>query len=193
MAARLRRPVRAVDAVQANPIADVEDVRECAFGDQRALAGLIPNDHDAQPFADEIVRNLVDLVFDDSENLIARVGVDRDVEWVVEAGLEVRVEIARNAGPRPMARAVRSSAPSSRTTPSVSVPVLSVHITSMLPRFAMALSRRTMTPRPAIRCAPCASVMRQNRRQQFRCEPHGEREREQERIDQRFVEKHVHR
>ena len=52
-----------------------------------------------------------------------------------------------------------STAPSSATTPAVRVPVLSVHNTSMLPRFSMALSRRTITPRLAMRLAPCDSVM----------------------------------
>ena len=47
-------------------------------------------------------------------------------------------------------------APSSRMTPSVSVPVLSVHSTSMLPRFSIAFSRRTITPRVAMTCAPLA-------------------------------------
>ena len=42
--------------------------------------------------------------------------------------------------------------------PSVSVPVLSVHRMSMLPRFSMASSRRTMTPRLLMARAPAESV-----------------------------------
>ena len=43
--------------------------------------------------------------------------------------------------------------------PSVSVPVLSVQSTSMLPRFSMALSRRTRTPCADIALAPRARLM----------------------------------
>ena len=42
--------------------------------------------------------------------------------------------------------------------PSVSVPVLSVHRISMLPRFSIASSRRTMTPRRAMARAPAERV-----------------------------------
>ena len=52
-----------------------------------------------------------------------------------------------------------SIAPSSCTTPAVSVPVLSVHSTSMLPRFSIEFSRRTITPSFAMRLAPCDRVM----------------------------------
>ena len=41
----------------------------------------------------------------------------------------------------------------------MSVPVLSVHSTSMLPKFSMEFRRRTITPRLAICCAPWESVM----------------------------------
>ena len=46
--------------------------------------------------------------------------------------------------------------PSRRTTPSVSVPVLSVHSTSMPPRSSMAVRRRTNTP-----CSAIASALRE--------------------------------
>ena len=52
-----------------------------------------------------------------------------------------------------------SQAPSSCTTPSVSVPVLSVQSTSMLPRFSIALRCRTSTPCAAMLCAPRARLM----------------------------------
>ncbi len=52
-----------------------------------------------------------------------------------------------------------SVAPSSPTTPSVSVPVLSVQRMSMLPKFSMELILRTITPCRAILWAPCESVM----------------------------------
>ena len=52
-----------------------------------------------------------------------------------------------------------SQAASSFTTPAVSVPVLSVHSTSMLPRFSIEFSRRTITPSLAMRLAPCERVM----------------------------------
>ena len=47
---------------------------------------------------------------------------------------------------------------SSRTTPTVSVPVLSVHSVSIAPKFSMAARRRTITPPAAMRWAPRASV-----------------------------------
>jgi hypothetical protein len=51
-----------------------------------------------------------------------------------------------------------STAASSDIRPSVSVPVLSVHSTSMLPRSSIASSRLTITPRLTIARAPRASV-----------------------------------
>jgi hypothetical protein len=47
-----------------------------------------------------------------------------------------------------------SIAPSSFTTPRVRVPVLSVQRISMLPKFSMEDSLRTITPADAISCEP---------------------------------------
>jgi len=47
-----------------------------------------------------------------------------------------------------------STAASRRTSPTVSVPVLSEQSTSMLPKFSIAASRFTMTLASAIRFAP---------------------------------------
>ena len=55
-------------------------------------------------------------------------------------------------------RPAASVASCKATTPSVSVPVLSVQKMSMLPRFSIASRRRTMTPCLAIARAPAASV-----------------------------------
>ena len=69
--------------------------------------------------------------------------VDRVDQAALQAGVEHRER--EHVGGRPPSQ---SYAPSSATTPSVSVPVLSVQRTSMLPRFSMAASRFTSTPFP---------------------------------------------
>ena len=79
---------------------------------------------------------------------------DGDVERVGEAGLEVAVE---EREPERVGRVAARPrvAPARRTErPSVSVPVLSVQRTVMLPRFWMAGSRLTSTPRAARTRAP---------------------------------------
>ena len=53
---------------------------------------------------------------------------------------------------------LRSRAEESVTVPSVRVPVLSVHKTSMLPKFSKASRRRTITPSLAMARAPAESV-----------------------------------
>ena len=60
---------------------------------------------------------------------------------------------------RALSRPSGSRCFSRRICASVSVPVLSVHRTSMLPRSCTAASRLTITRSPAIRSAPRASVM----------------------------------
>ena len=77
----------------------------------------------------------------------------------------------------------RRSAPASCTTPSVSVPVLSVQSTSMLPRFSIALRRRTITPRRAISAAPRARVTLRIAGSSSGLRPDRERQREQQRVD----------
>ena len=77
--------------------------------------------------------------------------------------------------------------------PSVSVPVLSVQRMSMLPRFSMASRRRTMTPRLLIARAPADKGHADDRRQQFRRQPHRQRHGEQQRLDRRPAEQQVHR
>ena len=77
--------------------------------------------------------------------------------------------------------------------PSVSVPVLSVHRMSMLPRFSIASSRRTMTPRLLMARAPAESVTLMIAGKQLRRQADRERHGEQQRLDHRAVEQQVHR
>ena len=92
---------------------------------------------------------------------------DRRIERVVDAGLEGGVEEGELHAPASTAGRPRRERRSATIVPSVSVPVLSVHRTSMLPRFSMASSRRTMTPRFAIARAPADKRHADDRRQQL--------------------------
>ena len=118
---------------------------ERALRDEHGLVAT--GDDDGDPLADEVERNLGELV---AAGHVRAVRVEqRVVERIGESGLERRVrrrQIQHCTGATP----VGSYAPSTLTTPSVNVPVLSVQRTSMLPRFSIALSRRTSTPRCAI-------------------------------------------
>ena len=75
--------------------------------------------------------------------------------------------------------------------PSVIVPVLSEQSTFMLPKFSIAASRFTIT----FFCGHATRAVRKidadDRRKKLRRQPDGEREREQERIENRFVQVNV--
>ena len=85
-----------------------------------------------------------------------------------------------------------SYAPSSTTTPCVSVPVLSVQRTSMLPRFSIAVRCRTSTPSPRHHLRAAGEIDAQDGRQQLGAEPDGERDRKQQRLHRRPSVQHVH-
>ena len=55
--------------------------------------------------------------------------------------------------------------------PSVSVPVLSVQRTSMLPRFSIAFKCRTRTPRSGHQLGSPGEIHTENRGQEFRAKP----------------------
>ena len=99
---------------------------------------------------------------------------------VSQRGVQIGEAAARSGDAAPAGRAP----PFERITPSVRVPVLSVHSTSMLPRFSIASRRRTMTPLARhARGRRADRVTADDRRQQLGRQPDRERDREQQRLD----------
>ena len=132
---------------------DRQHLGQGALGDYQVLVAV--RDQDAQPLAHEVVGNLVQLLV--SGRVEPGQGADCLVNRVGEPGRECGVEPASNRT-RGLGLPSQSSAACSSTLPSVRVPVLSVHSTSMLPKFSMAARRLTMTFCSAMRRAPCARL-----------------------------------
>ena len=121
----------------------------------RHAVGLADDDGDA--LADEVERDLgrACATLERSGVRASRIASSSGLARPVSSAALQRAELEHLARRR-AGRVV--DAPSSWTTPSVSVPVLSVQSTSMLPRFSIALRRRTSTPWRAIICAPRARL-----------------------------------
>ena len=134
--------------------ADLEHVVKRALCDEGRLAFCL-HDH-ADTLADEVERDFGQL---SNGREIRRSGAeDRIVERTRQAGLERRVPgalLPHVCGRRSRGHRTHPPAPPRLR---VSVPVLSVQRTSMLPRFSMAVRCRTSTPWRAIICAPRARL-----------------------------------
>ena len=114
-------------------------------------------DQDAQPLADEVVGHLVQLLV--AGHVERTVGADRLVDRIGEARLEEGVEVGVEQDLLALLALARPARSARRTTPSVSVPVLSEQSTFMLPKFSMDARRLTITFAGAMRLAPWARLM----------------------------------
>ena len=142
-------------------------------------------DQDAQALAEEVVGDLVELpAAGHVERALRADGlVDRVGEARLEDGVEVGVEqdlVALAARRRP---ARHADAP----CPSVRVPVLSEQSTFMLPKFSIEASRLTITFCRGHALGAVGQVDADDRRQQLRRQPDGQRQREQEGVQHRAV------
>ena len=146
---RLLRSVRGLV-----PPGQPQQILRRALDDQTALGVVLDQDRDAPPL--EIERHLVDLL--PAGHVERMGGEDRLVERALHAAFEPAVDVgvgdrrAALSAPRP------SIARTSLIVASVSVPVLSVHSTSMAPRSWIADRRFTITLRLASSIADRASV-----------------------------------
>ena len=120
----------------------------------QALAVALDQHRDAPAL--EVERHLVDLA--PAGRRRARVREDGLVQRALDAALEVAVEVGAGASTRALSAPATSTCAPSAMRASVSVPVLSVHSTSIAPRSWMAASRLTITLRLAMRIAPRDSV-----------------------------------
>ena len=140
-------------------------------------------DHDRHDAALEVEGDLVDLgEFGDCRRAQCGLGVrqHRAVEDVLQAGLEVAVQIGEREHAVVLAQHDVAVALEDRLGPVVSVPVLSVHSTSIAPRFWMALIRLTMTFLRPIATAPLRQADRHDHRQHLGRQAHGHGQREEE-------------
>ena len=108
---------------------------------------------------------------------------------VSKNGVEVGVAAAPSRSPAPST----SSAEWTRTTPSVSVPVLSEQSTFMLPKFSIEARRLTITFACRHALGAVGQVDADDRRQQLRRQADGQRQREEEGLEDRAVEVDVDR
>ncbi len=149
---------------------------------------VVDQHRDAPPL--EVERHLVDLApADDVDSPRAR-GSRRRAGCA--AGLEEAVEVGELQHALADRGPARRGAARARMRASVSVPVLSVHRTSMLPRSWIAARRLTITLLLGHAQRAARQRHRHDHRQQLGRQPDRERHGEQERLEQRPVESGVH-
>ncbi len=92
-----------------NARTDAQDVIQRALGDEGSLALGIGSDH-TQPFAHKVVRDFIDFLLSADVDPAFCAAADGFIQWIVQPGLVVRVEIgeiAERLGTAALAHRVR--------------------------------------------------------------------------------------